>query len=190
MTNRHQIRYRGSRPGLAPSTVSVDPGPSWMTDPDRGCAPAKGRTELFYSDFSADIRRAKAICGLCPFRVECLAYAEEKGESFGVWGGVDRKKRKRMTESRKAKAAAAVTSQAQEQRSTRAQQRRELEQQVAQLWQRGLSDSIIAVNLSRNIGTISKIRGRLHLAAHYGPGGRPRRVAVSACCAPTSGPAS
>lgn len=109
MTNRHQIHFRGSRPGLEDPRVSVDPGPSWMTDPDRGCAPADGKTELFYSDLSADIREAKAICRRCPFRVECLAYAEAKREAFGVWGGVDRKKsRKRMTASRKAKAAAAV----------------------------------------------------------------------------------
>lgn len=52
------------------------------------CADGNGTmTGLFFSDHVADIARAKAMCGLCPLRVECLAGALEREEPWGVWGG-------------------------------------------------------------------------------------------------------
>jgi WhiB family redox-sensing transcriptional regulator len=32
-------------------------------------------------------RRAIRICGRCPVRVDCLAFAVDHGEVSGVWGG-------------------------------------------------------------------------------------------------------
>jgi WhiB family redox-sensing transcriptional regulator len=32
-------------------------------------------------------RRAIRICGRCPVRVECLAFALDQHEAGGVWGG-------------------------------------------------------------------------------------------------------
>ena len=52
------------------------------------CADGNGTlTALFFSDHVADIARAKAMCGLCPLRVECLAGALDREEPWGVWGG-------------------------------------------------------------------------------------------------------
>ena len=52
------------------------------------CADGNGTlTGLFFSDHVADIARAKAMCGLCPLRAECLAGALEREEPWGVWGG-------------------------------------------------------------------------------------------------------
>jgi WhiB family redox-sensing transcriptional regulator len=31
---------------------------------------------------------AKAICARCPIKVECLTYALESGEAYGIWGGL------------------------------------------------------------------------------------------------------
>lgn len=31
----------------------------------------------------------KAVCGRCPVREACLAYALDAGEAFGIWGGLD-----------------------------------------------------------------------------------------------------
>ena len=31
---------------------------------------------------------AKTICGRCPIQVECLTYALESGEAYGIWGGL------------------------------------------------------------------------------------------------------
>lgn len=36
---------------------------------------------------------AKAICGVCPFRVECLAGALARRELHGIWGGLDDQER-------------------------------------------------------------------------------------------------
>ena len=48
---------------------------------------------------------AKQICKLCAVRRECLAYALDAGEMFGVWGGVDQTELRRLVRVRQAEAA-------------------------------------------------------------------------------------
>ncbi|HWH01710.1 MAG TPA: WhiB family transcriptional regulator [Pilimelia sp.] len=43
--------------------------------------------DLWFSDAPAELELAKALCGDCPLRVECLAGAVEREEPWGVWGG-------------------------------------------------------------------------------------------------------
>lgn len=43
--------------------------------------------ELFFAETPADVELAKAFCGGCPVRAECLAGALERREPWGVWGG-------------------------------------------------------------------------------------------------------
>lgn len=43
--------------------------------------------DLWFSDSPADLERAKALCGTCPVRRECLAGALRRREPCGVWGG-------------------------------------------------------------------------------------------------------
>jgi WhiB family transcriptional regulator, redox-sensing transcriptional regulator len=58
----------------------------------------------------AEIARAKAVCGRCPVREQCLDYAIESGQAHGVWGGatVDERRaiaaRRRRTLARQASA--------------------------------------------------------------------------------------
>lgn len=40
------------------------------------------------------IDRAKEVCADCPVTVECLTYALEQDERFGVWGGRDENERR------------------------------------------------------------------------------------------------
>ena len=49
--------------------------------------PCSTDPELFFADSPDDVRRAKALCQLCPVRSACLAEALQRGEPFGVWGG-------------------------------------------------------------------------------------------------------
>jgi WhiB family transcriptional regulator, redox-sensing transcriptional regulator len=52
------------------------------------CAEGTGQlTALFFSEALDDIARAKAFCGGCPVRDECLGAALERREPWGVWGG-------------------------------------------------------------------------------------------------------
>ncbi|MDX6335165.1 MAG: WhiB family transcriptional regulator, redox-sensing transcriptional regulator, partial [Streptosporangiaceae bacterium] len=41
-------------------------------------------------------REAKKVCRGCEVRVECLEYALEHDERFGIWGGLSERERRRM----------------------------------------------------------------------------------------------
>ena len=43
--------------------------------------------DLWFAERPEHVDVAKALCGLCPVRDECLAGALERGEPWGVWGG-------------------------------------------------------------------------------------------------------
>jgi WhiB family redox-sensing transcriptional regulator len=45
-------------------------------------------------------RRAKQVCARCPVIQECLAWALDAREPFGVWGGTSAKERARMLQVR------------------------------------------------------------------------------------------
>jgi WhiB family transcriptional regulator, redox-sensing transcriptional regulator len=46
-----------------------------------------GDADLWFAEAPADLERAKALCGGCPIRTECLAGAVRRAEPWGVWGG-------------------------------------------------------------------------------------------------------
>jgi hypothetical protein len=50
----------------------------------------------WFSHSATDEAFALAICAECPVRAECLAYAVERGERFGVWGGMTARQRRRL----------------------------------------------------------------------------------------------
>ena len=85
------------RPSSDPAAVLIEPRepdsprPPGEPEPRRTaarCADGNGTlVGLFFSDNVVDIARAKAMCGLCPLRAECLAGALEREEPWGVWGG-------------------------------------------------------------------------------------------------------
>lgn len=51
---------------------------------------------LFISDRCQDANAARRICAMCPVREECLEWAVEHKERYGVWGGVSERKRQAM----------------------------------------------------------------------------------------------
>jgi WhiB family redox-sensing transcriptional regulator len=80
----------GAADGLDERKRQRPPGASGVPTrrPVARCADGNGTmTGLFFSDDMTDIARAKAMCGLCPLRVSCLAEALEREEPWGVWGG-------------------------------------------------------------------------------------------------------
>lgn len=44
--------------------------------------------DLWFPELGESVREAKAVCGRCPVRAECLDYALAHNEVFGVWGGL------------------------------------------------------------------------------------------------------
>lgn len=66
--------------------------PSWMalavcpqTDP-----------EAFFPEKGGSTRQAKAICAGCDVRPECLEYALDNDERFGIWGGYSERERRKI----------------------------------------------------------------------------------------------
>lgn len=47
-------------------------------------------------------RTAKAICAVCPVRVECLEYAVRIREPHGIWGGLNELERRMLIRQRTA----------------------------------------------------------------------------------------
>lgn len=56
--------------------------------------------DLFFPERGASTRKAKAICGNCEVKVECLNYAVRMGEKFGIWGGMSERERRRIRRQR------------------------------------------------------------------------------------------
>nr|WP_305849689.1 WhiB family transcriptional regulator [Pseudonocardia sp. H11422] len=46
-----------------------------------------GDADLWFAESPAELEQAKALCGTCPIRAECLAGALNREEPWGVWGG-------------------------------------------------------------------------------------------------------
>lgn len=51
--------------------------------------------DLFFPSTREEEATALALCASCPVRAECLDYAIEAGERFGVWGGLTEKQRRK-----------------------------------------------------------------------------------------------
>ena len=64
--------------------VGYRPPPQWA---DVQQLPCSSDPELFFAESPEDVRRAKALCGICPVRSACLAGALQRAEPHGVWGG-------------------------------------------------------------------------------------------------------
>lgn len=64
---------------------------------------AQTDSEAFFPEKGGTTRPAKLICSQCPVRAkqlggsgECLDYALEHDERFGIWGGYSERERRRM----------------------------------------------------------------------------------------------
>lgn len=44
-------------------------------------------SDLWFAELPEQVETAKALCGACPIREQCLAGALERAEPWGVWGG-------------------------------------------------------------------------------------------------------
>jgi WhiB family redox-sensing transcriptional regulator len=77
---------------VTPALDDDEPGETWQdlalcaqTDP-----------EAFFPEKGGSTREAKRICAACDVRQECLEYALERDERFGIWGGLSERERRRL----------------------------------------------------------------------------------------------
>lgn len=69
----------------------------WDTRPwvdDALCAQVD--PELFFPEKGGSTKEAKYICSRCTVAAECLDYALEQEERFGIWGGVSERTRRKI----------------------------------------------------------------------------------------------
>jgi WhiB family transcriptional regulator, redox-sensing transcriptional regulator len=108
----HNCKQNGHRSGRIPSRpaaavvtlpvtvalpVAVDNPDQWkLKSACRGVDP-----DLFFPDRGGSVREAKEVCRGCPVREECLRYALENGESFGIWGGTSERERRSLRSRRR-----------------------------------------------------------------------------------------
>jgi len=52
--------------------------------------------EAFFPEKGGSTREAKRVCLTCEVRSECLEYALENDERFGIWGGLSERERRKL----------------------------------------------------------------------------------------------
>lgn len=65
---------------------------SWQVD----ALCAQTDPEAFFPEKGGSTRDAKRICDSCNVRAQCLQFALEHDERFGIWGGLSERERRRL----------------------------------------------------------------------------------------------
>ncbi len=52
--------------------------------------------EAFFPEKGGSTREAKRVCESCTVRTECLEYALQQDERFGIWGGLSERERRKL----------------------------------------------------------------------------------------------
>lgn len=100
------MTQRDPRSSQVPSNWFIDPVflgvPGVRTDDDSALAwqadalCAQTDPEAFFPEKGGSTREAKRICESCEVREECLEYALENDERFGIWGGLSERERRKL----------------------------------------------------------------------------------------------
>jgi WhiB family redox-sensing transcriptional regulator len=77
----------------APQLEELTRHPTWLER-----ASCRGEPlDVFFPGENGEYVRARAVCGICPVRAECLDYAlTPPRERHGFWGGATERERQRM----------------------------------------------------------------------------------------------
>lgn len=55
--------------------------------------------EAFHPEKGGSTRAAKAVCAVCEVTADCLEYALDNDERFGIWGGLSERERRKLKRS-------------------------------------------------------------------------------------------
>ncbi|MCW2741105.1 MAG: Transcription factor WhiB [Blastococcus sp.] len=84
------------------STPQPLPAPDWTVASPAdeawrlGALCAETDPEAFFPDKGGSTRDAKRVCTGCAVRSECLEFALNNDERFGIWGGLSERERRRL----------------------------------------------------------------------------------------------
>ena len=80
-------------PGVRrPSPVDEGSALAWQVD----ALCAQTDPEAFFPEKGGSTRDAKRICTTCDVRDQCLEYALQNDERFGIWGGLSERERRKL----------------------------------------------------------------------------------------------
>jgi WhiB family transcriptional regulator, redox-sensing transcriptional regulator len=80
-------------PGVKRRTID-DEGDALSWQGDALCAQTD--PEAFFPEKGGSTRDAKKICGSCEVKADCLEYALQNDERFGIWGGLSERERRKL----------------------------------------------------------------------------------------------
>ncbi len=60
--------------------------------------------EIFFPERGGSSKAARQVCSNCQVRAQCLEYALNNKEQFGIWGGTSERERRRLRKERAARA--------------------------------------------------------------------------------------
>jgi WhiB family redox-sensing transcriptional regulator len=80
-------------PGVRKTSVVEDDNQlAWQAD----SLCAQTDPEAFFPEKGGSTRDAKKICASCEVKSQCLDYALENDERFGIWGGLSERERRKL----------------------------------------------------------------------------------------------
>jgi WhiB family redox-sensing transcriptional regulator len=79
-------------PGVRKPETDEDSQLSWQAD----SLCAQTDPEAFFPEKGGSTRDAKKICASCDVRAQCLEYALQNDERFGIWGGLSERERRKL----------------------------------------------------------------------------------------------
>jgi WhiB family redox-sensing transcriptional regulator len=101
--------------------------------------------EAFFPEKGGSTRDAKMVCLGCPVQDQCLQYALDNQERFGIWGGLSERERRKLQD-RVGQGHGRILSEAQEQRAM-------------DMLDRGLTVTQVARQFAVNFSVIRRLRG-------------------------------
>ncbi|GAA2067356.1 MULTISPECIES: WhiB family transcriptional regulator [Microbacterium] len=79
-------------PGVRREADVEDNALAWQTD----ALCSQTDPEAFFPEKGGSTRDAKRVCTTCDVRTECLEYALQNDERFGIWGGLSERERRKL----------------------------------------------------------------------------------------------
>ena len=70
---------------------------------------AQTDAEAHFPEKGGSTKAAKKVCAMCDVTGECLNYALENDEKFGIWGGLSERERRTLKKARDGKVNAVVS---------------------------------------------------------------------------------
>ncbi|MDA3146628.1 WhiB family transcriptional regulator [Leucobacter sp. UCMA 4100] len=78
--------------GVPGTRQDEDTALAWQAD----ALCAQTDPEAFFPEKGGSTREAKRVCESCEVSAQCLEYALENDERFGIWGGLSERERRKL----------------------------------------------------------------------------------------------